>query len=235
MRYGFYLPTRGQTATPEALEALVQRGEALGFSSVMIADHIVFPVTINSKYPDTVSGAFPGQGDALEQLALMAFIAGKTRTLRLVTERHDRAPPESRGHRQDARHHRRALEGSRHGRRRRGLVARGVPGSRRAGFRSPRLGQRRVHPHHEDALDGVPRLLRGPLLSLRRRALPAYARAEAAPADLGRRPQPGRPSARRAPRRRLASRGRESRRAAPSFRAGRESRGATTPHGGGGT
>jgi len=85
MRYGFYLPTRGQTATPEALETLVQRGEALGFSSVMIADHVVFPVTIHSKYPYTVSGAFPGQGDALEQLALMAFIAGKTRTLRLVT------------------------------------------------------------------------------------------------------------------------------------------------------
>ena len=85
MRYGFYLPTRGQTATPEALESLVQRGEALGFSSVMIADHIVFPVAINSKYPYTVSGTFPGQGDALEQLALMAFIAGKTRTLRLVT------------------------------------------------------------------------------------------------------------------------------------------------------
>src|SRR6266496_2520664 len=85
MRYGFYLPTRGQTATPEALEALVQRGEALGFSSVMIADHVVFPVTINSKYPYTVTGAFPGQGDALEQLALMAFIAGKTRTLRLVS------------------------------------------------------------------------------------------------------------------------------------------------------
>lgn len=31
MRYGFYLPTRGRSATPEALEALVQRGEALGF------------------------------------------------------------------------------------------------------------------------------------------------------------------------------------------------------------
>ncbi len=85
MRYGFYLPTRGQTATPEALEALVQRGEALGFSSVMIADHVVFPVAIKSKYPYTVTGAFPGQGDALEQLALMAFIAGKTRTLRLVS------------------------------------------------------------------------------------------------------------------------------------------------------
>jgi probable F420-dependent oxidoreductase len=85
MRYGFYLPTRGQTATPEALETLVRRAEALGFASVMIADHIVLPVTIKSKYPYTVDGAFPSQGDALEQLALMAFIAGKTSTLRLVT------------------------------------------------------------------------------------------------------------------------------------------------------
>ena len=34
MRYGFYLPTRGQTATPDTLEALVLRGEALGFDSV---------------------------------------------------------------------------------------------------------------------------------------------------------------------------------------------------------
>ncbi len=85
MRYGFYLPTRGQTASPEALETLLARGEALGFSSVVIADHIVFPVTIKSKYPYTVSGAFPGQGDALEQLSLMAFVAGKTRTLRLIS------------------------------------------------------------------------------------------------------------------------------------------------------
>jgi len=85
MRFGFYLPTRGKTATPEALEALLARGEALGFASVVIADHIVFPVTIESKYPYTVSGAFPGQGDALEQLALMAFVAGKTRALRLIS------------------------------------------------------------------------------------------------------------------------------------------------------
>ena len=66
MRYGFYLPTRGPTATPEALETLVTRGEALGFASVMVADHVVFPVTIKSKYPYTVSGAFPGQGDVLD-------------------------------------------------------------------------------------------------------------------------------------------------------------------------
>jgi alkanesulfonate monooxygenase SsuD/methylene tetrahydromethanopterin reductase-like flavin-dependent oxidoreductase (luciferase family) len=69
----------------EEFETIVQRGEALGFHSVMIADHVVFPTAIASKYPYTVSGAFPGGGDALEQLALMAFVAGRTRTLRLVT------------------------------------------------------------------------------------------------------------------------------------------------------
>ncbi len=85
MRYGFYLPTRGGCATPQALETIVQRGEALGFHSVMIADHVVFPTAIASRYPYTVSGEFPGGGDALEQLTLVAFVAGRTRALRLVT------------------------------------------------------------------------------------------------------------------------------------------------------
>ena len=84
MRFGFYLPTHGQTATPEALETLVQRSEALGFTSTVIGDHIVFPVAYKSKYPYTVDGVFPGKTDALELLTLMAFIAGKTSTLRLV-------------------------------------------------------------------------------------------------------------------------------------------------------
>jgi probable F420-dependent oxidoreductase len=85
MRYGFYLPTRGGCAVPEAIEAILAKGEALGFSSTMIADHIVFPTEIASRYPYTVSGEFPGGGDALDQLTLLAFAAGRTRSLRLVT------------------------------------------------------------------------------------------------------------------------------------------------------
>jgi probable F420-dependent oxidoreductase len=85
MHYGFYLPTRGQTTNPDDLATLVQRGEAYGFHSVMIADHIVFPLDIHSPYPYTVSGAFPGHGDAMEQLTLMAFVAAKSTVLRLVT------------------------------------------------------------------------------------------------------------------------------------------------------
>jgi probable F420-dependent oxidoreductase len=85
VRFGFYLPTRGRTAEPHAIAAMVAHGEALGFSSVVVADHLVFPVTIHSRYPYTVSGAFPGQGDALDQLSLMAFVAGKSRRLRLIS------------------------------------------------------------------------------------------------------------------------------------------------------
>jgi probable F420-dependent oxidoreductase len=85
MRYGFYLPTRGPLAEPSAIEALARRGEALGFHSVVVADHIVIPVTSDSTYPYTLDGKHPSEGDALEQLSLIAFVAGITRTMRLIT------------------------------------------------------------------------------------------------------------------------------------------------------
>ena len=85
MRYGFYLPTRGPCAEPDALATLIECAEALGFHSTVVADHVVFPAQISSKYPYTLSGAFPGGGDALEQLTLTAFVAARSHTLRLVT------------------------------------------------------------------------------------------------------------------------------------------------------
>jgi probable F420-dependent oxidoreductase len=85
MRFGFYLPVRGEGAKPEALAHLLARGEAAGFHSVMISDHVVIPAAFQSKYPYTVTGAYPGQNDSFEQLSLMAFAAAKTERLRLVT------------------------------------------------------------------------------------------------------------------------------------------------------
>jgi probable F420-dependent oxidoreductase len=85
MRYGFYLPTRGPLSEPEALGELVREGERMGFTTIVIADHIVFPTRFGSAYPYTLDGSFPGQGDALEQLALMSFVAGISRSARLVT------------------------------------------------------------------------------------------------------------------------------------------------------
>jgi probable F420-dependent oxidoreductase len=85
MRYGFYLPTRGPLSEPDAIAKVVQAGEALGYATMVFADHIVFPTTVDSAYPYTVDGGFPGQGDTLEQLSLMAFVAGLSERARLVT------------------------------------------------------------------------------------------------------------------------------------------------------
>src|SRR5438045_1329641 len=64
MRYGFYLPTRGPTATRDGILALAREGERLGLHSAMVADHIVFPVESQSTYPYTVDGKHPSVGDA---------------------------------------------------------------------------------------------------------------------------------------------------------------------------
>ena len=85
MRYGFYLPTRGPLATREGLAAIVQRAEQVGFSSVMVADHIVLPTKVDSAYPYTVKGNFVSDGDCFEQLSLMAFVAGRSEKLRIVS------------------------------------------------------------------------------------------------------------------------------------------------------
>lgn len=85
MRYGFYLPTRGALANRRSIAALARAGETAGFHSAMVADHVVFPVTSRSTYPYTVSGEHPSHGDALEQFSMLAFVAGVTEHLRLVS------------------------------------------------------------------------------------------------------------------------------------------------------
>ena len=85
MRYGFSLPVRGNLANHDEIVDIVQHGERLGFVSATIADHIVFPTDIESKYPYDASGNHPSTGDAIEPLSLMAFAAGRTSTLRFIT------------------------------------------------------------------------------------------------------------------------------------------------------
>src|SRR5258706_7765132 len=85
MRYGFYLPTRGRTATRDGILALAREGERLGLHSAMIADHVVFPVESQSPYPYTVDGKHPSVGDALETFSILGVVAGATERLRLGT------------------------------------------------------------------------------------------------------------------------------------------------------
>ncbi|HXH14370.1 MAG TPA: TIGR03619 family F420-dependent LLM class oxidoreductase [Alphaproteobacteria bacterium] len=87
MKYGFTLPGRGPLATPDSLAAIAKRGEQLGYHLLLFGDHIVVPRRISSPYPYTESGEFPGSasGQAMEQLTVLAFLAGQTQTIRLVT------------------------------------------------------------------------------------------------------------------------------------------------------
>ncbi|MGH8072300.1 MAG: LLM class F420-dependent oxidoreductase [Candidatus Entotheonellia bacterium] len=87
MKYGLTLPGRGPLATPDNLAAIARRGEELGYHFVLFGDHIVVPKRIASPYPYTETGEFPGSasGVAMEQLTVLAFLAGQTQSIRLAT------------------------------------------------------------------------------------------------------------------------------------------------------
>jgi len=87
MDYGFSIPTRGPLATRDSLLAIVKRGEELGFSYLAIPDHIVIPRQIGSPYPYNTARKMVGaaDGDCLEQLVLMSYLAAATAKIRLLT------------------------------------------------------------------------------------------------------------------------------------------------------
>ena len=91
MRFGFPLPTRGPLAGPEPMGLIARRGEELGFEFVSVSDHVVIPRTIRSDYPYNDKGRYPGtlfgstDVEYLDQLTVMAFVAARTRNIRLLT------------------------------------------------------------------------------------------------------------------------------------------------------
>jgi probable F420-dependent oxidoreductase len=87
MDYGFSIPTRGTLATREGVLALARQGEDLGFNYLAIPDHIVIPRQIGSPYPYNTQRKMVGasDGDCLEQVTLMAYLAAATTRIRLLT------------------------------------------------------------------------------------------------------------------------------------------------------
>ena len=87
MDFGTTIPNYGPLARRDAIVAIAGQSEALGFSMMAIADHIVIPKTWNSFYPYSPTGrvdTFDG-GDCLEPLALMAALALATEKAQLLT------------------------------------------------------------------------------------------------------------------------------------------------------
>ena len=87
MDFGFSIPHRGPLANAGDQKRLAGTGERLGYAALTVSDHIVIPRGIESIYPYSETGDFPGSrsGEALEMIALLAFLCGVTERARLVT------------------------------------------------------------------------------------------------------------------------------------------------------
>jgi probable F420-dependent oxidoreductase len=87
--FGFHLRSvaLGPTAAAEKICALVDTGEVEGFHSVWCPDHIVIPTRFTSVYPYGPPGSFTpaSQETYYDPTATLAFIAGRTRRLRVGT------------------------------------------------------------------------------------------------------------------------------------------------------
>ena len=87
MRFGFSIPNRGPLAHARCIRAMAELGESLGYDCIAVPDQVVMPRTYDSKYPYAEDGKLPGSGtgEALENFAVMAFLIGITRRLRLLS------------------------------------------------------------------------------------------------------------------------------------------------------
>ncbi len=87
MDIGAHIFGVGPLADPGALGDVARRAEELGYHSVFVADHVVVPRHLASRYPYTRDGGFPYDPDLawLDPMVALGFLAGQTRRIRIGT------------------------------------------------------------------------------------------------------------------------------------------------------
>jgi len=88
MKFGINTGARGIMGTREAYIEVAQLAERVGFDFISVSDHVVVPAEIGSTYPYSEGGKWETatpDGYSLEQLTTLAFLAGATEKLDLVT------------------------------------------------------------------------------------------------------------------------------------------------------
>ncbi|MFV0295375.1 MAG: LLM class F420-dependent oxidoreductase [Hyphomicrobiaceae bacterium] len=87
MQFGISTLSRGLFTSRAAYMSVAQNAERAGFALMSVNDHIIVPSDLGSAYPYTVGGGWSGSGHGhcFDQLAALAFLAGCTTRLRLLT------------------------------------------------------------------------------------------------------------------------------------------------------
>ena len=87
MKFGLSTLTRGLCSTRQAYQAVAKAAEAAGFDFLSVSDHLAVPARLASAYPYAAGGVFGAaeHGHCLDQLSTIAFLAGCTERLRLLT------------------------------------------------------------------------------------------------------------------------------------------------------
>jgi len=87
IQFGAQVPPRGPMTDPECIRAIISEAESLDYGVLIVSDHIVVPKDIDSIYPYSEGGDFPGQsgGECMEQLSLLAYTAAMSRKAKLLT------------------------------------------------------------------------------------------------------------------------------------------------------
>ncbi len=77
----------GSTVRPEPLVQVAQEAEVLGFESLWIPEHLAVPVQMDSPYPYSADGQFPGGPNAglHDPFVALAFVAAHTEHIKLGT------------------------------------------------------------------------------------------------------------------------------------------------------
>jgi probable F420-dependent oxidoreductase len=87
MQFGMMIMARGPGGRAPGLTAMAQAAEQGGLDMIGINDHVVVPGNINSAYPYSDDGVWPGAavGECLELVTAASFIAAATDRIRLLT------------------------------------------------------------------------------------------------------------------------------------------------------
>jgi len=85
--FGIHIGTRGCLTSREAIMAVAQRADALGYAYLGVADHLIVPIHTDMRYAYTADGIWPGAptGECFDAIATLAFLAGCTQSIRLLT------------------------------------------------------------------------------------------------------------------------------------------------------